>query len=430
MTLQDEARVFLEIEPLATDDPPPDDPGDADGEEGEVPEPAVVGELRAEVERLKTELEAQKSRVRELWKLNCEQLAEMDSSLLQKDEEIGSLKAKVARLRGSSPRPSVPSSTSEDPEQGAEDEGVQRTDRTRVRRGKAPPIDTFTGEDAESRLDDWLPTLQRVADWSGWTPDDLLIQLAGHLKGRALQEWNLLSPSEKKTYKQAIVTLKNRLDPVSKIMAAQDFRHASQEENEKVGDFIRRLEQLFKVAYGHDAISAETRGTLLYGQLQEGLRYRLMEAPAVSGAADYQALRMAAKAEEKRLAELKKRRQYRPDSRRSNTTDTTPKSSKKGDRSMTDQNSDRSTKTGKSRSQRRIAGRCWNCDRPGHMATECRAPKSGASGKTQNGGSSRSPRTNQVQTSTKGGETPTPPVTGTTAQPSDATETTHPNDPL
>ena len=44
-------------------------------------------------------------------------------------------------------------------------------------------------------------------------------------------------------------------------MAAQDFRHASQEENEKVGDFIRRLEQLFKVAYGHDAISADERDT-------------------------------------------------------------------------------------------------------------------------------------------------------------------------
>ena len=66
MTLQDEDGVFLEIEPLSTEDPPPDDPEDADGEEGEAPEPAVVGELRREVERLKTELEAQKSRVREL----------------------------------------------------------------------------------------------------------------------------------------------------------------------------------------------------------------------------------------------------------------------------------------------------------------------------------------------------------------------------
>ena len=330
------------------------------------------------------------------------------------------LKAEVARLRGSSPIPSVPSSTSDDPEQ---DEWVQRTDRTRVRRGRAPPVDTFTGEDAESRLDDWLPTLQRAADWNGWIPDDLLIQLAGHLKGRALQEWNLLFASER-----AIAAFKNRLDPVSKIMAAQDFRHALQEEDEKVGDFIRRMEQLFKVAYGQ--ISAEMRGTLLYGQ---GLRYRLIEAPAVSGAADYQALCMAAKAEEKRLAELMKRRQYRPDSRRSNTTDTTPQSLKKGDRSKIDQSSDRSTKTDKSSgggSQRRIAGRCWNCDRPGHVATECRAPKSGASGGTQSGGSSRSPHTNQVQTSTEGGETPTPPVTGTTAQPRDATETTHPNDPL
>ena len=114
-------------------------------------------------------------------------------------------------------------------------------------------------------------------------------------------------------YELATTSLRSRLDPGSKIMAAQDFRHAAQEENEKVGDFIRRLEQLFKLAYGRDIISAETRGTLLYGQLQEGLRHRIMEAPAVSGATNYQALCLAAKAEEKRLAELKKRRQYRSD---------------------------------------------------------------------------------------------------------------------
>ena len=93
-------------------------------------------------------------------------------------------------------------------------------------------------------------------------------------------------------------------------MAAQNFRHASQEDTEKVGDFIRRLEQLFQLAYGRDPISGETRTTLLYGQLQEGLKHRIMESPAVSGATDYQSLCLAAKAEEKRLAEIKKRRQY------------------------------------------------------------------------------------------------------------------------
>ena len=55
-------------------------------------------------------------------------------------------------------------------------------------------------------LDDWLPTLRRAADWNGWTLDDLLIQLAGHLKGRALQEWNLLSANEKKSYEGAVIT--------------------------------------------------------------------------------------------------------------------------------------------------------------------------------------------------------------------------------
>ena len=31
------------------------------------------------------------------------------------------------------------------------------------RRGKAPPMDAFTGENPEVRFEDWLPTLERVA---------------------------------------------------------------------------------------------------------------------------------------------------------------------------------------------------------------------------------------------------------------------------
>ena len=53
-------------------------------------------------------------------------------------------------------------------------------------RGKASPIDSFNGEDSEIRFDDWIPTLERVATWNGWTEDERLIQLAGHLCGRAL----------------------------------------------------------------------------------------------------------------------------------------------------------------------------------------------------------------------------------------------------
>ena len=53
------------------------------------------------------------------------------------------------------------------------------------RRGRAPPIDKFSGECPEVHLDDWLPSLQRAASWNKWTEEEQLIQLAGHLKGRA-----------------------------------------------------------------------------------------------------------------------------------------------------------------------------------------------------------------------------------------------------
>ena len=38
-----------------------------------------------------------------------------------------------------------------------------------------------------------------------------------------------------------------------------------------VANFIRHLERTFQIAYGRDGMSAETRGTLLHSQLQEGL---------------------------------------------------------------------------------------------------------------------------------------------------------------
>ena len=62
-----------------------------------------------------------------------------------------------------------------------------------------------------------------------------------------------------------------------------------------------------RVAYGRDAMSTVTRDTLMYCQLQEGLRYELMKGPAVSGATRYQELCVAAKNEEMRLAELQRR---------------------------------------------------------------------------------------------------------------------------
>ena len=69
------------------------------------------------------------------------------------------------------------------------------------------------------------------------------MQLAGHLRGRALQEWKLLLPEEKANYQAAIKALKERLDPGNQPLVALDFCHLSQRLNEPVSDFIGRLEK-------------------------------------------------------------------------------------------------------------------------------------------------------------------------------------------
>ena len=115
-------------------------------------------------------------------------------------------------------------------------------DHSQCRHGKAPSIDEFTGEDRRITFDDWLPILERAATWNGWTQDELLMQLTGYLRGRALQEWKLLDSKDKTTYHSTVKTLRERLDHGNQSLAALDFRHASQRQSETVSDFLRRLE--------------------------------------------------------------------------------------------------------------------------------------------------------------------------------------------
>ena len=102
---------------------------------------------------------------------------------------------------------------------------------TPARRGKAPPVSQFSGEDLECQLDDWLPVLERASVWNAWTAEERLMQLAGHLKGHALQEYNLLRAEERESFESVVEALRGRLDPGSKAVAAQDFRHAKQKDS-------------------------------------------------------------------------------------------------------------------------------------------------------------------------------------------------------
>ncbi len=134
-------------------------------------------------------MERGQCRVKELWRLNCEQLEEHDLIVSAKDKELESLKARLQGLEVSRrvPGRSLPS-TMELPRRDSPEVEHRSTDSRLSgtvpprRRGKAPPIDPFTGENPEVRLDDWLPALKRASTWNGWTEEERLIQLAGHLR--------------------------------------------------------------------------------------------------------------------------------------------------------------------------------------------------------------------------------------------------------
>ena len=217
-------------------------------------------------------------------------------------------------------------------------------------------------------LDSWLPSLQRAAEWNGWA-EEKLMQLAGYLRGRAQQEWDLLLETEKVSYSRAMQALQGKLEPANKILAAQDFRHISQGDHKSVADFIRRLEHTFKIAYGQDSMSQETRNTLLHGQLQDGLRYEIMKAPAVSGAQNYPELCLASQNEEKRLLELKKRQQYRQTNIPPVCPTRTPNSSgvPTANRSCTTPPSSDHRKEQDAESKK-----CYICGKVGHLQRNCR----------------------------------------------------------
>lgn len=169
----------------------------------------VVGNLTEEVETLKKQLERQKLRTLDMWKINSAQLQQHDSEMYEKEEEIVLLKRQLEELgysRGlTHPTPratadGVLTHTVSTHTMGGPGEHKSR-------RGKAPPVDPFTGEDPNIMFDEWLPSLERASEWNRWSDQELLLQLAGHLRGKALREWGLISKDEKASYAKAVATL-------------------------------------------------------------------------------------------------------------------------------------------------------------------------------------------------------------------------------
>ena len=90
--------------------------------------------------------------------------------------------------------------------------------------GKPPPIDPFSAEGSDEHWDDWLPTFEKAAEWNNWSDLECLLQLAGHLRGKARQEFSLLTPEEKSKFTMAKTAMRSRLEVGSKTLAAHTYQ--------------------------------------------------------------------------------------------------------------------------------------------------------------------------------------------------------------
>ena len=186
---------------------------------------AQMSTLQGEVSTLTDKLRTETERVSEGWRTSCEQVSGFDEAVTAKDAEIDRLKARIAELEASrvdstavpalgmhvtepaSPRVlAVGHSSTEAPPSPHSSGGtaapvtVAGSSLTATHRGKAPPISEFIVEDPDCTLDDWLPSLEWAIMWNTWTEEEQIIQLAGHLKSHALQEWNLLGRGERTSF--------------------------------------------------------------------------------------------------------------------------------------------------------------------------------------------------------------------------------------
>ena len=167
------------------------------------------------VHSLTQEVGASKSRAKEIW--SCKQGLDFDSTIAAKDQEIAQSRAQLEESTNHRrPSPSLSEDSVGDPTTLPSSRGP--------RRGRAPPIDKFSGKSPQIRLDDWLPRLQKAALWNKWTKEEQLIQLAGHSKEWAFTAWNLLSRAEIGTMEGGVKSQRDCLESCSKVMAGLDFR--------------------------------------------------------------------------------------------------------------------------------------------------------------------------------------------------------------
>ena len=137
------------------------------------------------------------------------------------------------------------------------------------RKDKIP--DTFSGE--KSDLRDWLCHFEIVSRWNEWTEREKGCNLAGSLRGSALQVLGELPVENVEDYQSILQVLKRRFDPNEKENQWRvEFRNRKKGKDESVTEFGFALGRIANRAYPE--MSHKDREVLVIDQFVEGLPSR------------------------------------------------------------------------------------------------------------------------------------------------------------
>ena len=120
-----------------------------------------VSSLHEEVTKLRERLTKASERVNEMWHMNCAQVSGFDEAITAKDAEIEELRTKVEGCEpvGPDPIPILPVVHVSSSVHGETSSVRGEASSSASTQAKAPPLSTFSGEDPECLLDDWLPAI-------------------------------------------------------------------------------------------------------------------------------------------------------------------------------------------------------------------------------------------------------------------------------
>ena len=267
-----------------------------------------------------------------------------------------------------------------------------------------PPLPMFSGDDPvrdSGTFQEWLDQFEMVGELAQWSDGVKLKQLVLRLRGSARAFYRTLTEEQKWNYQSLVQELKNRFTPV-RIQALESsiFRERRQKVEESVDAYAQDLQQLFQKAYPtalQGSEDARVMGqSVLSNQLIAGLLPELKRKIAYIEGATFSELWQKARFEEARLLDLA-RTGTRPAAmpwKQRFPRDDAPKQEqwKQQPPQGNLQRQERSSlslaggRTGDGQRRNPQFVKCYNCNRTGHLARDCRSvrPVGEAPARTQN----------------------------------------------